>query len=101
MKTEVIIIDSKAYEQLKEELVSEMREAVRDAMHQVMEERGMDSDWVKKEPAMEMLGIRSKSKLQDLRDNSEIDFSQRPGGRIILYSKQSILEYLERNKKDK
>lgn len=54
-----------------------------------------NDDWLSPESAKKLLGIKSKSKLQQLRDNGEILFSQH--GRIIKYSKKSILNFLNRN----
>jgi len=41
------------------------------------------------------LGFKGKSKMQQLRDSGELDFSQH--GRIIKYSRKSVMDFLERN----
>ncbi|MBI1838197.1 MAG: helix-turn-helix domain-containing protein [Flavobacteriia bacterium] len=53
-------------------------------------------EWVDETEAKLLLGIKSKSKLQQLRDNIKIEFSQ--FGKIIRYSRSSILRFLEQNR---
>ncbi len=50
------------------------------------------------EEAMQMLKIKSKTTLQELRDNGDIGFSQ-PRKKIILYDRDSINTYLEKHYK--
>jgi hypothetical protein len=52
--------------------------------------------WIGEEEAMELLGIRSKTHLGDLRKSGKIRFSQ-PSRKVIRYDKCSILKYLEDN----
>ena len=54
--------------------------------------------WVSTEEAMGLLKIKSKTTLQTLRDTGKIRFSQ-PQKRVILYDRESILNYLEQNAK--
>jgi hypothetical protein len=54
--------------------------------------------WISPEDAMKLLGIKSKSTLQKLRDEDKIRFSQ-PEKKIILYDVDSINEYLEKHTK--
>ena len=51
-------------------------------------------EWIQEVDAMQILGIRSKTTLQRLRDEDLIRFTQ-PSKKIILYHRQSLLEYLE------
>ncbi len=53
-------------------------------------------EWVDESEAKSLLGIKSKSKLQQLRDDIKIEFSQ--FGKIIRYSRSSILRFLEQNR---
>jgi hypothetical protein len=55
--------------------------------------------WVSDEKAMQLLNIKSKTTLQELRDNGDIRFAQ-PRKKVILYDRDSINEYLERHAKD-
>ncbi|MFC2110419.1 helix-turn-helix domain-containing protein [Bacteroidota bacterium] len=52
--------------------------------------------WVSTQEAMELLTIKSKSTLLDLRQNGEIEYSQ-PMKKIILYRYDSLLAYLEKH----
>ena len=54
------------------------------------------SKWINTDDAMALLGIKSKTTLQKLRDEGKIKFSQ-PQKRIILYDRDSIENYLESN----
>lgn len=55
--------------------------------------------WITHKEAMALLNIRSKSTLQKLRDTGCIRFSQ-PEKKIILYDRDSIYSYLEKNAKN-
>ena len=87
---DVIVIDSEAYKML----LSEITKTVRDTVKEVAHPR---SDWIGEKEAMVLLGVKSKTTLQNLRDSQEFKFSKH--GRIIRYSRESILEFLERNSK--
>lgn len=52
--------------------------------------------WVNMDEAMHLLNIKSKTTLQKLRDEGRIRYSQ-PQKKVILYDRDSILAYLERN----
>ncbi len=83
----VIVFEDQTYHKL----VNEIKQAVKEATSEIREEK----EWLSTEEAKKMLGFRSKSKMQQLRDHGEIVFSQH--GRTIKYSKKSILDFLERN----
>jgi len=87
---DVIVIDSEAYKML----LSEITKTVKDTVKEVAHPR---SDWIGEKEAMVLLGVKSKTTLQNLRDSQEFKFSKH--GRIIRYSRESILEFLERNSK--
>jgi uncharacterized NAD(P)/FAD-binding protein YdhS len=87
---DVIVINSDAYKML----VAEIRKTVRETVHEVAHPK---SDWIGEKEAMDLLGVKSKTTLQNLRDSQEFKFSKH--GRIIRYSNKSILEFLERNSK--
>lgn len=55
--------------------------------------------WVDGHEAMILLNIKSKTTLQNLRDEGKIRFSQ-PQKKIILYDRDSINTYLENNAKN-
>lgn len=55
------------------------------------------NEWLDPAEAMTLLNCK-KTKLQSLRDNGEIAFSQ-PSRKIILYSRTSIIGYLAKHTK--
>ena len=92
---EVIIIDSKAYKKLKEELFEEFKQVLIEAKKESLAQLALESDWVNTSEAKRLLGVKSKSKMQQLRDYGEIVFTK--PGKIILYSKKSIIDYLNKH----
>lgn len=50
--------------------------------------------WITADEAMKMLRITSRTTLQKMRDEGQIRYTQ-PTGKIILYDKDSINDYLE------
>jgi len=52
--------------------------------------------WIDGEEAMRELRIKSTTTLQKLRDEGKIRFSQ-PQKKIILYDRDSIVEYIEQH----
>ncbi|MCR9171513.1 MAG: helix-turn-helix domain-containing protein [bacterium] len=88
---EVIVFEKEAFNKLIDELTIRIIQNV--------ERHCQDQEWIGEEEAKELLGIRGKGKstLQKLRDNLSIEFSQ--FGRIIRYSRSSILRFLEKNRK--
>lgn len=83
---EVICLETKAFYALVEEVVKRIRD----------KEEIQQDKWLNTEDAMELLKIRSKTTLQKLRDEGHIRYSQ-PQKKIILYDRDSILAYLDRN----
>lgn len=75
------------------ELVDSVVERLKDK-HSIKE-----NQWIRGEEVMDMLGIRSRTTLQKLRDDGWIRFSQ-PNKKIILYDRESVLEYIEQHAKD-
>lgn len=80
---DVICIEDKAFLELMRRVIEYMKE--RDTR---------ESKWVSPKEAMEILGIKSKTTLQKLRDEGLVRFTQ-PERRIILYDRESLYEYLE------
>jgi hypothetical protein len=92
---EVIIFESEAYKNLQKELMQQMYGIIKDAKEEALRNADPALDWIGTEEAKKLLGVKSKTKMQELRDMGEIIFSQ--SGRIVKYSKSSIVEYLNRN----
>ena len=83
---QVICLEDKAFYALIEQVVDRLKK-----------EKGEEKEkWVSDEQAMQLLGIKSKTTLQKLRDEGKIRYSQ-PQKKIILYDRDSINTYLERN----
>ncbi len=55
--------------------------------------------WVDGDEAMRLLGVKSKTTMQTLRDERKIRFTQ-PQPRIIAYDRDSIDEYLDKHSQD-
>lgn len=86
---EVICLETEAFYKLVEDVVERL-----DSKNGAPEFKWIDTD-----EAMKILGIRSKTTLQNYRDNGNIRFTQ-PRKRVILYDRDSILEFLEGNAKE-
>lgn len=85
---EVIVFESEAYWKMQTELLKKFRDALKDAQQE-------PDEWISKEEAHKLLGVKSKSKMQQLRDHMLIKFSKH--GKTIKYSRSSIMEYLKKN----
>lgn len=83
---EVICLEEKAFYALIEQVVSHLK----------TEHKEVGEKWINDEDAMALLNIKSKTTLQKLRDEGKIRFSQ-PQKKIILYDRDSILMYLDKN----
>jgi len=58
-----------------------------------------EKKWISPEEALKMLNVTHNATLQRLRDEGKIRFSQ-PSKKIILYDKDSITAYLDKNSRD-
>jgi len=83
---QVICLEEAAFYSLVEQVVARLKEK-----HGEEKER-----WLSDDQAMQLLKIKSKTTLQQLRDQGKIRFSQ-PQKKIILYDRLSIEAYLEKN----
>ena len=62
----------------------------------MIEERQEKPKWISGEDAMATLKITSKTTLHKLKNEGHIKFSQ-PMKKLIVYDRQSILDYLEKH----
>lgn len=85
----VICLEEEAFYTLVEEVVERIKNT-----QNIPQEK-----WIDGTEAMNLLKIKSKTTMQKLRDEGEIRFSQ-PQKKIILYDRDSLHEYLERNAKE-
>ncbi len=83
---EVICLESEALFSLVEQVVERIKEK-----NNITHDKWIDGD-----TAMKLLGIKSKTTLQHMRDTGKIRFTQ-PKKKIILYDRDSIMDYLDRN----
>ncbi|NQY10609.1 MAG: helix-turn-helix domain-containing protein [Flavobacteriales bacterium] len=87
----VIIFEEEAYYKMKAELLEEIIQRMEQTINKLKE----NDIYLTTSEAKKLLGIKSKSKLQQLRDDCEIAFSQH--GRIIMYCKKSLIDFLNRH----
>ena len=88
MSMEVVCLETKAFYELIDEVVERM-----------MKEHKQESKWVSGEEAMDILKISSKTTLHKLKNEGHLKFSQ-PMKRLIVYERQSIMDYLEKHSHD-
>ncbi|MEL7118750.1 MAG: helix-turn-helix domain-containing protein [Bacteroidota bacterium] len=88
-KSEVICLESKAFYILMENVINRFK-------HHHEKEH---DKWINDEEAMHLLRIKSRTTLQKLRDEGRIRYSQ-PTRKLILYDRDSLLEYLDFHAKD-
>lgn len=90
MKGKFIVFETKAFYKLVEEVVQRVKKTEKP------DKDKQTSDWVNAVEAKKLLGIKSNGKLRKLLYDNHIVASQH--GRTILYSRKSILAFLEKNK---
>ncbi|MFT6923156.1 MAG: hypothetical protein ACJA1C_002166 [Crocinitomicaceae bacterium] len=85
---EIIVFEKESFHKMIEELTTRIIQNV--------ERHYKQEEWIGEKEARNLLGIKSKTKLQQLRNDLKIEFSQ--FGKIIRYSRSSILRFLEENR---
>ncbi len=88
-RLDIICLESEAFYALIEEVVTRLQEK-----NSIGQEK-----WISDVEAMQLLHISSKTTLQKYRDEGLIRFSQ-PSKKVILYDRDSILEFINVNAKD-
>ena len=83
---EVICLQDEAFYALIEQVVDRLK----------VEHNEPFDKWIGTEEAMRLLNIKSKTTLQNLRDEGKIRFSH-PQKKVIVYDRDSINTYLENN----
>lgn len=71
---EVICLDTEAFHSLLEEVVKRLKG----------EDEGPGDKWIQTEDAMRMLGVKSKTTMQNLRDEGKIRFAQPQKGSSFM-----------------
>ena len=87
---EIICLEEKAFFELVKTVVEKLQPSFQDKS---------PKRWLNATETMELLGIKSKTTLQKLRDEGHFRFSQ-PQKKLILYDSISIEEYLDRHSKN-
>lgn len=85
----IICLESKAFYALIDDVVDHIKR----------EQNPVYEKWITDADAMALLGISSKTTLQKYRDEGNIRYSQ-IGRKVIMYDRESILLFLEKNAKD-
>ena len=93
---EVIVLDSKALDQLKTELFGYVKKAITEVLAE--KKTADNSDWIPIEEAKKLLPYKSKTSWQKFRDTGVITFTKAEKGRNIMYSRKSIINFLNDNK---
>ena len=83
---EVVCLQEEAFYALFDKVVEHVESKRKDA----------PAKWIDAEETITLLNIKSTTTLQKLRDEGKIRFSQ-PQKKIILYDRESILEFLDKN----
>ncbi|GAB5417005.1 MAG: hypothetical protein Crog4KO_18720 [Crocinitomicaceae bacterium] len=88
---EIIVFEKESFNKLIDELTIRIIRNVERHYH--------EKEWIGEDEAKELLGIKGKGRtsLQRLRDTLSIEYSQY--GRVIRYSRSSILRFLEKHRK--
>jgi hypothetical protein len=92
----IIVMDEKYLNELKSEIAEAVIEALR-SMKSPLNNNQAVSEWVDDVEAKKILGYRSKTKMQELRNSRAVVFSRY--GRKIKYLRKSLMDFLEKNKK--
>lgn len=86
----VLVLDGDNLNEFVQQLVTEIKSQL---------QASPQRKWIDGAEVMDLLGIKSKTTLQKLRDEGKIRYSQ-PEPRIILYDRDSIDAYLEKHAKN-
>jgi hypothetical protein len=84
---EVICFEDQAFYAVIERVVARLK---------TNDEQHSENKWISPDEALKMLNVTHKATLQRLRDAGKIRFTQ-PQKKIILYDRDSIIEYLDKH----
>lgn len=85
----VICLQDEAFYSMIEEVVARLKD----------KQNIQEDKWISDNEAMALLKIKSKTTLQNMRDEGKIRFSQ-PQKKIILYDRESIIKFLDKHARD-
>lgn len=72
-----------------------LKNLVKALAEEISMNQGEGSDWITTEEAMSILKINSKTTLKKYRDLNQIKYSAPIGSKHILYSRSSLLKFIE------
>ncbi|TSE02881.1 helix-turn-helix domain-containing protein [Aquimarina algiphila] len=93
---ELIVFEKDSYYKLMEETMVLMYKVIHEKHKQIQSATEEEHDFLTTEQALKLMGLKSKKRLYMLRDEKLIDYYQH--GRRKLYSKKSIIAYLNGQK---
>ncbi|WP_033566540.1 helix-turn-helix domain-containing protein [Aquimarina longa] len=93
---EIIVFEKESYYKLMEETTALMYKIIQQTHLETVKATTSEHDFLTTKEALQLMGLKSKGRLYKLRDEKLIDYYQH--GRRKLYSKQSILAYLNSQK---
>lgn len=91
---EVIVFEKETYYKMMSELMDLFKVKLKEAKQELIKEKD-EVDWIDDVEAKLLLNVKSKSKMQQLRNTGEIVFTKY--GKKIKYSKKSIIDILDKN----
>jgi hypothetical protein len=94
---ELIIFEKETYYKMMATMMGMFKDALKEAKLEHLKDKN-EIDWIDDKEAKELLEVKSKTKMQQLRNAGEIVFTKY--GKKIKYSKKSILEILNKNQKN-
>jgi len=90
---QIIVFEEEAYYKMMEETMALMYKVINQASKEQKQALAEEEDFITTREAMKILGIKSRNRLYQLRDEKAIVYYQH--GRRILYSKRSLISYLQ------
>lgn len=75
----------------------DLQESLLEFAELIKQQSKKEKIWITPKETMELLNIKSKTTLQNIRDMGLIEFTQ-PMKKIILFKRSSVLEYLDKYK---
>jgi hypothetical protein len=92
---ELIVFEKEAYYKMLGEITTLVKNSIKEAKLDALKAE-KESDWINADEAKKLLNVKSKTKMQQMRNSGEIVFTKY--GKKIKYSKKSILAVLDNHK---
>ncbi len=95
---QLIVFEEDSYYKMMEETIAVMYKVIDQETKERKQALAEEKDFISTNEAMKILGIKSRNRLYQLRDEKAITYYQH--GRRILYSKRSLIEFLKGQRMD-